>query len=93
MPHLQNGISQTKLAADFGCSRRTIFNTIERFQQQQTIKSRPRTGRPKIFSDRTRNFIFLQARWHPFYTYKQLNSMVPGYPSRHVRLLVTFEGN
>lgn len=29
----KNGISQSKLANDFGCSRRTIYNTLKRFEE------------------------------------------------------------
>lgn len=62
----QAGVTQSKLAIDFGCSRKTIFNTIQRFKQHNTLGSLPRSGRPMVFSDRTRHYIYLQPRRHPF---------------------------
>jgi transposase len=59
------GVSQTKLAFDFSCSRKTIHNTIKRFTNHDTVESLPRSGRPKKFSDKTRHFIYLLARRHP----------------------------
>jgi DNA-binding MarR family transcriptional regulator len=80
--YLNGCTTQTKLANDFGCTRKTIYNTIKRFQQHQTVESRPRTGRPRKYNDRTRKFIYLQARRNPFYTYKKLSTVIPGHPSR-----------
>lgn len=80
--YLNGCTTQTKLANDFGCTRKTIYNTIKRFQHHQTVESRPRTGRPRKYNDRTRKFIYLQARRNPFYTYKKLSTVIPGHPSR-----------
>ena len=46
--------SQTKLALQFGCYRNIIANTFKRYQERKDLKSRPRTGRPKKFSNRSR---------------------------------------
>ena len=78
----KNGVSQTKLANDFACSRRTIFTTIKRFQQHRTFDSLPRNGRPLLLSARSSNYLLLQARRHPFWTYKQLGAVLVENPSR-----------
>ena len=62
----QAGATQSKLALDFRYSRRTIYNTLKRFKEHNTVKSLPRTGRPRIFSDRTYHLLFILARRHPF---------------------------
>jgi hypothetical protein len=66
----KNGISQSKLANEFECSRRTIYNTLKRFEEHQLFESLPRTGRPPILSSRASTCLYLQARRHPFWTYK-----------------------
>ena len=76
------GVSQTELANDFSCSRKTIFNTIKRFQTHQTFNSLSRTGRPTLLSPRSSNYLLLQARRHPFWTYKQLCASLVENPSR-----------
>jgi transposase len=78
----KNGISQSKLANEFECSRRTIYNTLKRFEEYQLFESLPRTGRPPILSSRASTYLYLQARRHPFWTYKQLSAATPGHPSR-----------
>lgn len=35
----QAGVSQSKLSIDFRCTRKTIFNTIQRFKQHNAIES------------------------------------------------------
>lgn len=78
----KSGTSQTQLAKDYRCDRRTIYRTLKRFQEEQRITSAPRSGRPRTFNDQDRKFIRLQARRHPFWTYKQLSTDVGGSPSR-----------
>ena len=45
------GKKQTELAEQFGCSTRTISNTIKRFQNHGTFDSLPRSGSPGKLSD------------------------------------------
>ncbi|KAI2680917.1 transcriptional regulator family: Helix-turn-helix [Penicillium roqueforti] len=78
----QAGATQSKLALDFRCSRRTIYNTLKRFKEHNTVKSLPRTGCPRIFSDRTRHLLFILARRHPFWSYKTLSCAIPGQKGR-----------
>lgn len=78
----KSGVSQTQLAKDYRCDRKTIYNTLKRFKEEQRITSAPRSGRPRIFSDQDRKFIRLQARRNPFWTYRQLSLDVGGSPSR-----------
>lgn len=78
----KNGISQVKLANDFGCSRKTIDNTLKRYHEEDTLENREKAGRTPIISQRASHCLYLQARRHPFWTYKQLSAATPGHPSR-----------
>ena len=78
----KNGISQSKLADNFSCTRKTIYNTLKRFEEHKSIQSLSRTGRPSKLDSRACTFLYLQARRHPFWTYKQLSAATPGHPSR-----------
>lgn len=49
-----------------GAPRKTIHNTIKRFEQQQDPKSLPRASRPSILTTRACQYLYLQARRHPF---------------------------
>lgn len=42
----EGGHTPTKLAREFACARSTIYDTLERFKQHNTVKSLPRSGRP-----------------------------------------------
>ena len=76
------GAKTSTLAAEFGCTPKTIYNTIKRWRTHNSTESAIRKGRPPKFSARSHNLLYLQARRHPFYTYKQLGASVPGSPSR-----------
>ncbi len=41
------GVLATQLAREFDCTTRTIQRTLIRFNNHQTVESRPRSGRPK----------------------------------------------
>jgi transposase len=43
----KSGVSQSNLANDFSCTRKTIYNTLKRFEESQLLESLPRTGRPR----------------------------------------------
>ncbi|KAJ5414998.1 hypothetical protein N7509_000096 [Penicillium cosmopolitanum] len=45
------GVSPTKMAAEFNVARSTIYSTIKRFREHQTLKSLPRSGAPKVYSE------------------------------------------
>ncbi|KAJ5749486.1 transcriptional regulator family: Helix-turn-helix and Homeodomain-like HTH [Penicillium manginii] len=38
------------MAAEFNVARSTIYSTIKRFREHQTLKSLPRSGAPKVYS-------------------------------------------
>ncbi|OQD59946.1 hypothetical protein PENPOL_c038G02850 [Penicillium polonicum] len=79
---LDAGVSASKLAVEYACHRSTIYRTRERFLEQKNTSSRPRTGRPPIFNERARKYIYLQARRNPLWSYKRLGANSPGHPSR-----------
>lgn len=75
------GETQTKLAIDFCCNRNTISRTLKRYNEDQSYENREKTGRPKKFSQRTKNSVLIQARRHPLWTPKQLSDAICGNPS------------
>ncbi|KAJ5563087.1 hypothetical protein N7535_002469 [Penicillium sp. DV-2018c] len=77
----KDGATQTKLAADFGCTRKTIYNTLQRHSEEGKLENREKSGRPPIFDTRATRLIKLQARRHPFWTYKQLRAACAPHPS------------
>ena len=70
-----------KLANDFGCSRKTIYDTLKRYYEEDTLQNCENSGRPVIISERVCSHLYLQARRHPFWTYKQLSAATAQHPS------------
>lgn len=75
------GTPKTKIATDFGCTRTTIYRTLERYNKNQSHENREKIGRPKKFSQRTKNSVLIQARRHPLWSPTQLSAAVYGNPS------------
>jgi predicted regulator of amino acid metabolism with ACT domain len=55
----KNGISKVKLANDFGCSRRIIYNTLKRYLEDDALENREKSGRPVIISERACTHLYL----------------------------------
>jgi len=66
------GISSLDLAAEFGCSKRTINRTIQRFKTTNTNESRRRSGQPPVLSCREKRYLFRLARQQPKIEYRQM---------------------
>jgi transposase len=69
---LEAGKSPTKIADIHNVARRTVYNTRDRWQRGNLIKSRPRSGRPPKFNDSTRRYIYRLARKHPRWSYSAI---------------------
>lgn len=74
---LDIGQSPTKLATEFNCARSTIYDTKKRFQNHHQVESLPRSGRPRLTSDRTRRLVYQLARRNPTWSYLTLRSQLP----------------
>jgi transposase len=48
-----------QLANDFGCSRRTIYNTLKRYSEDEKLENREKGGRPAIISERACSHLYL----------------------------------
>jgi transposase len=85
-------VTQVQLANDFGCSRPTIYNTLKRYSEGKNLENREKSGRPAIISERACCHLYLQARRHPFWTYKQLSAATAQHssPSTIRRILKRF---
>ncbi|KAJ5628739.1 transcriptional regulator family: Helix-turn-helix and Homeodomain-like HTH [Penicillium lividum] len=73
----QEGVSATKLAQGFKCSRGTIYSMVKRFQETNGLESRSRSGRPEVISKRAQQYLHLKARRHPSWTDSELSAMLP----------------
>jgi transposase len=60
------GATQVQLANEFGCTRKTIFNTLKRFSEGEKLENREKSGRLSILSTRAYYYLYLLARRYPF---------------------------
>ncbi|KAJ5753957.1 uncharacterized protein N7511_008110 [Penicillium nucicola] len=89
----KKGATQVQLAEEFGCTRKTIYNTLKRYSDGEKLENREKAGRPPILSERTCNYIYLQARRHPNWTLEELSASIAEHPSISTvrRILRRFE--
>ena len=59
------GCSTKELAEEFGCSRRAIQKTVQRWNTTGSNLSKPRTGQPPKLSRRERRYAFRLAQQNP----------------------------
>ena len=78
MGMLECGISATRVAQRFGCSRRMVYNLQERHQATGTTTDRPRSGRPRVTSARQDRAIVREHVRNPFRTAAQTARETPG---------------
>ena len=76
------GVSSARLASDFGCSPRTVFNTTRRYTERQNTASRPRNGAPSKLTAATKRRILRIVRREPFTKYHELLGLIPEDVSR-----------
>ena len=71
MGMLECGISATRVAQLFGCSRATVYNIQERHQATGTTANRPRSGIPRVTLARQDRAIVREHVRNPFRTAAQ----------------------
>ncbi|USP82837.1 hypothetical protein yc1106_10111 [Curvularia clavata] len=69
---LQGGATVAEVAAKFERSRSTIHRLYKKFSTTTTAHDRPRSGRPKILSNRQKKIISRAARATPKIRYQKL---------------------
>jgi transposase len=62
-----------KLANDFGCSRKTIYDTVKRYLEGEKLENRDKTGRPPILSSRAITCLYYKRAGNYF---RPINSLV-----------------
>ena len=83
----QAGETQTNLADRFSVTRKTVYNTIKRWKNNNTTKSLPQKGRPKKFNDRSTRSVFF---WRHVVTHSfRGESLVHNLSAIQVDLLVS----
>ncbi|OCK73370.1 hypothetical protein K432DRAFT_312957 [Lepidopterella palustris CBS 459.81] len=66
---VEAGESMGSIASRFGCTRRCIYKTIERWNTHHPIGSLPQSGQPKKL---TRRLLLRIARQHPRIEYMHI---------------------
>lgn len=75
---LEAGTVQTEVARHFGCHRNTIGSLWRRYQQSGNVRDQPRTGRPRVTSQRQDNHIRLVHLRNRFQTSSLTARTIPG---------------
>lgn len=75
---LQSGRSQADVARHFGCHRNTILSLWRRYNQQNNVSDYPRTGRPRVTTQRQDNHIRLTHLRNRFQTASLTARTIPG---------------
>lgn len=81
------GANQAAIATAFGTSRQTVSKIVQRFKSSGTLESKPRSGRPEIFTARDKRHILQAVKRQPGTTTSQLVKSVGGSRSTVFRLL------
>ena len=68
----QAGCSTAELAAEFGCSARTVRRTLQEAPTHHNGLEKPRSGRPSILSEHEERRIYWAVRAAPKIEYKEL---------------------
>ena len=55
------GVPKTEIARQFHVNRKTVAEAIQRWWEHKTTSSRPRSGRPLKYDDRTRRLMARNA--------------------------------
>ena len=63
------GATNSQINRFFGVNESTIRKTIKNAQNNNTLCSRPRSGRPKCYSERDERILLRHVRHNPFDTY------------------------
>jgi transposase len=61
-----SGVSARAIAAKFDLTRSAVYNIHYRYKQQQSAKSRPRSGRPHSLNERDKRHLFRLIEIDPF---------------------------
>jgi transposase len=69
------GCSTAELAAEFGCSARTVRRTLQEAPTHHNGLETPRSGRPSILSGREERVIYRAVRAAPKIEYKELREV------------------
>jgi lambda repressor-like predicted transcriptional regulator len=75
----KTGVSAATLANEFGCHRSTIYDTVQRFDEQNNSKSRSRSGRPKRLTEANKRHLVRTVRRDGEIAWK---SLIAGCPTR-----------
>lgn len=71
---LAKGLSYSEIANEFGRSKGTIHNVIKRWENDNSLQERPRSGRPNVLSDRDKRALLNDVRSNPAIHIRELST-------------------
>ena len=71
-----SGVGQRQIARDLQLPRTTLQHTLQRESKRIDGKSSPRTGRPKIYTERDRQYIMTIIKRDLFITYQEIRKQI-----------------
>jgi len=83
---VEAGEKKAEIASKYHCSRCTIYNTIQRWNDHQTINSLPRSGAPEKLTHYQKRLVLRIIRQYPCIQYTALKCEVAGINVLHKTL-------
>jgi transposase len=68
------GVTQRRIAFEEGVPRGSISGIIQRYEDQESARSKPRPGQPSVLTDRLKRLLFRSIEQNPFITLSQLRT-------------------
>lgn len=80
---LDAGLSARKVAQQFGTTHPVVTRAAKRFWEHNTLKNKPRSGRPQILSAQKKRYILRAAKSDRRITYDALCNVATSHVSSH----------
>jgi transposase len=75
---VEHGVPKLQIASQYAYDRRTVYNTINRWNNNATTSSLPRSSPPRKHSRMQERMLVRYARRFPKATYKDLEDLILG---------------
>jgi transposase len=75
---VEHGVPKSQIASQYACDRRTVYNTINRWNNNATTKSLLRSGPPRKHSRAQERMLVRYVRRFPEAAYKDLEDVILG---------------
>jgi transposase len=75
---VEHGVPKLQIALEYGMDRRTIYKTIERWNDHATTKSLPRSSYPRKLNRAQERMLVHYARRFPKAEYQEVKDIIQG---------------